>query len=289
MSWLEKALEKAKKAFSKKETDSSKESCPIKKTGLLIVVMRQDTREAISNAKVDISGPTKQSKPGNSDGVAQFSMLMPGSYEIKVTLPAKIMDLPKEDFEEPEIETEAVSSGNCAIHIIKIKRLATLKVMVSSTKTPEKLFLDGSKIEVKGPGEGTGTTAKGANGWVEIKRLKAGDYTVSSSSLGSYANDFALVEPSTPVTLQPGEVRKLEILAVPSNWIQWHFIEVKDRAERNLAGLTVNAILPGQPTATAKSDAGGIARIEQIAKGKAEVSSVKTEKEDDVWMLVSVE
>ena len=146
MNWLTTALNKIKKAFSKKDAGSSKGKCHLAETGLLVAVVRGDNRRIVKDADVMIDGASGTNKKTDNDGLALFKPLEPDTYKINVTLPGHMAD----SFEKPEQEQEAVSLGSCPVHVIKVLPLSTLKVRVLRMEGDKEKFLEGVKINIKG-------------------------------------------------------------------------------------------------------------------------------------------
>ncbi len=204
MSWLTKASEKIKKAFSKKDTGKSKQKCPLLKTGLLVAVVRGDNRRVVKDADVIIDGASGTNKKTDKDGLALFKPIEPDTYKINVTLAGHMAD----SFEEPEQEQETVSLGSCPIHVIEVLPLSTLKVRVLRKEGDKEKFLEGVKIHIKGRDERDDQTPEVKDGWVIFEKIKSGDYEISITSLGTYSKVYKI--PATSRTrISAGETKEV--------------------------------------------------------------------------------
>src|SRR6185369_968910 len=66
---------------------SASEPCPLKKSSILVQVMRSDTNEFVGGATVKVDGPTPgsaQTSPGT--GTTRFDGVTAGSYSVEISL-----------------------------------------------------------------------------------------------------------------------------------------------------------------------------------------------------------
>ena len=104
MSWLSKALAKLKRKKNNEKVGETTAECPLKETGLLVMVMRGSNGEPFEGATVNIAGQgtgASHSKKTDNLKVALFKPIEPDTYDIDVTLPEEFAD----DYEAPRNRT----------------------------------------------------------------------------------------------------------------------------------------------------------------------------------------
>ena len=188
MSWLSKALAKLKKKKNNEKVGETTSECPLKETGLLVMVMRGSNGEPFEGATVDIAGQgtgASHSKKTDNLKVALFKPVEPDTYDIDATLPEEFAD----DYEAPETEQKSVPSGSCPIHIVRTVPFVDLKVNVFSSVVRSKNDenLDGVQVKLeRTDGPPDVFTGNSAAGWAEFKKIKIGKYKISVQDLGKY-------------------------------------------------------------------------------------------------------
>ncbi|MBI5384818.1 MAG: hypothetical protein HZA90_09045 [Verrucomicrobia bacterium] len=207
---------KAAQEEADKWVGDPKVKCPKLKTGLLVLVYKDDDKEAVGGADVDIARSvalvfkkTKSATTSGNYGLARFKPVDPANYQVKaVKLPQTL-----KAYELPEAKGQAVALGTCPVCDLQIKRLATLKVKVVFKQKDAKgqetvTVLDGVKVHIDGREKRDGTTTKAPDGWALFENLKSSDYTVSVTSMESHAKKYR-VPPSTKVPLPPGATKEV--------------------------------------------------------------------------------
>ena len=241
MNILKKAYEKVKKAFSKSEAGGTKQDCPLKESGLLVVVLRESDRAPVKNALVLIQGATSATKKTGKDGIAFYKPVDPGSYTINVTLPSDIA----RDYVKPDAATQAVAEGSCPIKVIHAEQLAALKVHVYHKDEPAK-GVGGTNIEI--PAGAQALSARKTNdgdGIADFGKTKAGKYTIRATLKESVEKNFTLVFHTKDVTLKPGKET-----VVPLEVVQ-HVVTPKIEMEYKV--VLLNPKLP-DPDSAIKTD-----------------------------------
>lgn len=169
------ALNKVKKAFGSKSTEGSTQPCPLKETGLLVMVVRDDTQAAIPEAIVDIKGKAPFHKKSDSEGIALFKPVEPDTYTVTATLPSSL----KNDLTPPEATQAGVPLGECPIHIVHVQPLVPLKIKVVQRGNLQKTFPDATVEIVSGPAhKGVKKTAAGQEAVADFGSAPTGEYTV---------------------------------------------------------------------------------------------------------------
>lgn len=194
-----------------------KVKCPKLKTGLLVLVYKDDDKEAVAGADVDVSKgflllfkKTKSATTSGYYGLARFKPIDPADYQVKV---AKLPSELKAAYEMPEAKSQTVALGTCPICDIEIKRLSTLKVKVvyktKDAKGQETVtILDGVKVHIEGREKRDGATTKAPEGWALFENIKSSDYAISVTSMEGHAKKYR-VPPSASVNLPPGVTKEV--------------------------------------------------------------------------------
>jgi len=212
MSWLSKALAKIKKNFGKKDAGCAKEKCPLKETGLLVVLLRKENRKPIEKAPVLIKGKTNSNRKTDKDGIALFKPVDPDTYEVDVTLPRDMSN----DYEKPKAENQSVSLGACPIKVIHVEAMATLKVHVYQKGEPTKVF-GGATIEVSGAQSHSPKKTQNADGKIDFGKTKAGKYTIKTTLKEADKKSFGVIQSPKEVVLQSGKETTIPIEVAPMN------------------------------------------------------------------------
>lgn len=257
MGLLSDILAKTKKAFSSKKAAQSTEDCPLKQTGILVTVVRQENNQTIAGAIVDIIGKSPFTKKSDPDGVALFKPVEPDKYQIDITLPADI----KDDYEIVETQSESVALGNCPIHIVFVKKRAKLKVKVFE-QTDTTTFIGNATVSIEGNETYPSQQTDASTGIADFGKVKADTYkitvTLSSDDVKIYSKPKELT-----VTLQPAddltqdvEVKKKRV-ALKFVLTSWDFATGADLPK---AGLTWEMKQPVTKSGITQAD--GIIDIE---------------------------
>ena len=201
MGFFKDALDKVKKAFGSKDTGGSTQPCPLKETGLAVVVVREDTQEAIADAIVDIKGKSPFHKKSDAQGVALFKPVEPDTYSVTATLPNSI----KKDFSPPDATQAGVTLGDCPIHVVNVRPLVPLKIKVVQRGNLSRTFPDAGVEIVSGPVlKGTKKTAAGAEAIAEFGSAPPGEYGVKITLTKSEDKQkFHATEDAQVVSLVP--------------------------------------------------------------------------------------
>ncbi len=290
MGFFQDALNRVKKAFGSKGTGESTQPCPLKETGLLVVVVRDDNHAAVTGAGVDIKGKTPFKKQSDNQGIALFKPVEPDTYSVTATLPSSI----KDDFSPPDATQATVPLGECPIHIVHVQPLAALKVRVvyrdpNSSDPSAETYLDGVTVHVEGdPNSGKSLadqrTGAGATGWATYQRLKAGQYKISVASLGSHASKY-LPPAEATVDLLPGKTQEVTLVAVRSTL---SVKVVEDAANgKPIKGIKIKARETGKNAALADKTSSDSAPsvYEPLGPGNYEVSLVLTDEDKKKYKL----
>ncbi|MCI2285435.1 hypothetical protein L3081_21150 [Colwellia sp. MSW7] len=199
MGLLSDILAKTKKAFSSKKVAQSTEECPLKKTGVLVTVVKQENNQTIADATVDISGKSPFTKKSDPDGVALFKPVEPDDYKIDITLPAAI----KDDYDIVETQSQSVPLGSCPIHIVFVKKRAKLKVKVFE-QTDTTQFIGNATVSIEGtetyPSQQTAET----DGIADFGKVKADTYKITVTLSSEDAKIYSEPKAQT-ITLQPAD------------------------------------------------------------------------------------
>jgi hypothetical protein len=289
MDWLEKAIKTVKGALGFKDTSKPTQQCPLKKTGLIVVVLREDTRRPIEAARVNLTGPANQSKPTDKDGLAQFRMLMPANYTIRVALPDRI----KDDFEPIEPEMEHVGEETCPVHIIHVRPLAELKVKViargkDKNGLDQDVVLEGVQVQITGPATKSESTPKDALGWANFLRLNSGSYQVKSQSLGAHAQKYAPPAEAS-VDLTSGSKKEVTLIVEPLAWIEFLVMDASVKPPTPIRAVAIHATLADNPSQTLITKDDGVSRAEKLLPGEAKIERMESnDKENNAWEFVSL-
>ena len=265
MSWITDALEKAKQALGFGDAGGSKGKCPLQETGLVVVVEREDLTCPIGapaeGVIVDISGKSPFSKKTNKDGVASFKPVEPDTYKIKLKLPPSLAD----DYQEPGVEEEGVTLGQCSTHLVEIVPLVNLKVKVVERRKdakdqPQEVLLDGVTVHIEGKASKDASTPKDASGWAWFRKIKRGEYKISVTSMGSHSEKykapfgvsttFSAGEREHEVTLVVGARGKLQVVLL-------------DKEDKPIPSKVWELLSPIR--ANGKTAADGLIKVENIA------------------------
>src|SRR5262245_39244776 len=98
MSTLAEASRKAEEYATSRHANGAKQNCPLKQTGIIVLVMRRDNEEMLQNVSIALKGPVPGNKSTDSDGMAKFDERDAGVYTINSTLPSSL----NKDYGAPE-------------------------------------------------------------------------------------------------------------------------------------------------------------------------------------------
>jgi hypothetical protein len=187
--------------------------CPRTKSCLIVLVYKDDTKEVLPGAQVQISG-LSQSKKGeqqiflskNTDGngIAKFAPWDPGSYTAQVTLTKQ------DGYEAPESVQQSVTLGDCPVCVIPVKPLPKLRVKVVQKGDHLRVFNDAVVKLVSGPQKHPDGKTKA--GVVDYGKTKSGKYEVRVVSLKEDdRKEFVLPKRSVTEELGSGEDKTIII------------------------------------------------------------------------------
>lgn len=291
---------RAAAAQTKTIENPEKTPCPKQQKGLLVLVVTEDTKEAVVGAKVDVSrkGATSGSKSWTigSKGYANCSKnIKKGIHSIKLaSLPARF----KDGYEIPtKIESVTVTEKGCRSCLIWIAPLAQIKAkVVALDGTEGGTVLDNVQFEISGPQ--SKEAKSGTDGIAAFEKIKSGEYTVAIKSLAKHKANYAIPE-GKKVTLTPGETKEVALQVEPSGWIEFHLCEkVKDKSDPQqkklkdepIPGIEIKAKTPGDKTAIqttkAEGEEKGTARIDKLMDGTVDLISMTSSS--GVWEVESI-
>lgn len=257
MGLLSDILAKTKKAFSSKKADQSTEDCPLKKTGVLVTVVKQENNQTIADAIVDISGKSPFTKKSDPDGVALFKPVEPDTYEINITLPADI----KDDYEIVETQSQSVPLGSCPIHIVFVKKRAKLKVKVfEQTDTTD--YIGNATVSIEGSETYPSQQTSATDGIADFGKVKPDTYKITVTLSSEDAKIYSKPKTQT-ITLQPADELTQDIEVKPKRvalkfvLTRWDFASGADIPQ---TGLTWEMKNPVAKTGVTQAD--GIIDVE---------------------------
>ncbi|MCF6281482.1 MAG: hypothetical protein L3J28_04590 [Candidatus Polarisedimenticolaceae bacterium] len=230
MGWLSNALKKIKKSFGSKGVGSSETECPLKETGLLVVVVQKHNRETLAGAVVGIEGKSPSHKQSDKDGLALFKPLEPGAYKISVDLPSAL----KENYEEVEVTEEVVSLGSCPVHVTHVHPFAELKVKLVQLADRNKV-IGGATVEISGDNSYPAKTSLDSDGTADFGKVRVGKYNLKVTLKRDDAESFAT---PTPQEIELSVKQKLGLVVKVANNVVTPKIELEYKTvllERNLA------------------------------------------------------
>lgn len=283
MGWLENvASEKESLGFG--EAGGTTQSCPRRNTGMIVVVIRSDNEQAVASTKVTLVGPSGQTKPTGSNGLASFRFVTPGKYKINLALPTALA----EQFQAPPAGFETVVTGSCPVHVVRVGPLAVLKVKVvfdDKTGQGQPKILDGVTVEIKGPDEKQEKTGA-APGWSTFDGIKSGSYRARIVSLGQHATDFAPETSGEPVEVVAGKPTEFVLKVVPTGWVEFVVLDTTASPHAPVPGVKIAARVPGEKLVIEPTNSNGAVRIEKLSAGTVDLVELSTE--DDIWEVVSL-
>jgi len=282
VSWLSKALGRVKQAFGTKKAHGTVEECPIKRTGLLVVVLREEDRTPVDQALVMAEGIDCESKHSDKDGMALFKPLPAGEYDIRTELPEAMV----KSYVKPAVERQVVPLGECPIKVVHATPLGRLDVKILYEGGKEEVVLGGVKLKIKGPETRSGTTDKTADdGWLPFENVQPGDYEIAVESLGEHAKSYNAPRPSG-THISPGESRGVVLLVHAKGWVKFVVEDTTPAKAEAVTAFKVKATLPGGEVKTARATAAAV-KFDGLAAGKVNVESV--EIDEGVWEFVATE
>jgi hypothetical protein len=256
MSWADQALASVGKQTSNQDVGQATEPCPLIKAALLVGVVRLDTREAVTDVKVVVKGPTAGAKStSGKHGTALFEPVDPGAYVVQVTLSGEAA----ETFEKPTDETVSVSGGATQVVLFQLTPPASLVVKVLQ-KTDQKP-IHAAPVEIHGP-KGMKLATDGA-GIARFARVPVGAYEIT---IRFAAADKKLYANPAPVRVEvtAGENQATILIGPPAHWIE---IELIDDNGDPVANEAYEVELPDGSKRTGKVDGKGRARVDGILAG----------------------
>ena len=279
------ALSRVKRSFGKKKAKGTVEKCPIKRTGLLVLVLREEDRGPVEDASLMVKGKSIAGQSSDQDGMALFKPLPAGTYDIETTLPEEMA----ESHLKPAVEEQVVPLGECPIKVIHVTALANLKVKVFYKDAKAETVLGGVKLKVKGDEKGqtrSGTTDKTTDkGWLLFENVLPGEYEIVVQSLGEHAKSYNAPR-GVGTQLNPGETKEVALLVHAKGWVKFVVEDSTPTPAKALTNIKVKATLPGGEVKTASAVAGTV-KFDGLGLGKVNVESV--EVDEGIWEFVSVE
>ena len=274
--------------FSSVGSDS--QDCPLKKTALVVFVRNAATLEPVPGANVNLikASPQPGTKPTESQtALAKFPKAKPGTYTVQVALPPS---LKADDFEDVPESSVAVTLGECAYHVVDILPRASLKVKVVCKDTdnqgaPTETILDGVSVKIDGLETRQGTTTGAPDGWASFPKLKSGQYVASIVSLGSHASAYSVQGAGQTIAVPAGGQRELVLEVVPSGWVEFLVVEDGTDPQVKVKGVVLKAKLPGDKTNVGTTTDQGLARMEKLKQGTADLLEMSSD--DAVWEVIS--
>jgi hypothetical protein len=200
------------------------QGCPLAKGIICITVTRLDTKQPITDIKVNVDGPTPGNSPTNPQGISQFEERDPGAYQFGVSFPSKYKDwiiLPY----SPEL---AVSGGSVAIAEVYAYPVGTLKVrVVRDDGDGAEGVVDTSKVWTgKGPESLSAEAPKGVR---TFEKVYCGEYDVFGSASPDLYDPY---EGSVQKVVVPeGGVGEAVIKVVPKTWIKLKVHDVDTKTD----------------------------------------------------------
>ena len=140
MGFWDKIFGSSKKAAAPKVIDGAVQECPrLKKKAELVVLVRHAiTKDPIGNVSVAVTrGPTPSGGPtGAQSGVATFTPMEPGDYQVDAALPGDLAA----KFEEVPSGNVTLPQGSIVQKVIEVMPLSKLRVKVVWRKPNETLM-----------------------------------------------------------------------------------------------------------------------------------------------------
>jgi len=260
MSKLAEASQKAEEYATNRQAKGAKQKCPLKQTGIIVLVMRGDNEEMIKDVDVALKGPKAGKKSTDRDGMAKFDERKAGTYTITSTLPKAL----KKDYAEPDEVQKSLSWEMYAIAYIVVEPLPrpTIKLLREDDNKPVPdvgvtLARESEKFDLGR------TSAGGLAEWGRSKSgLKEGDYTVSFAFKKEEAEHLEITDMrSVPLTAGEDNVFPFHVREC---WVEF---TVKDQFDQAVSGLDYVLTFPyGNKTKQAKITDGKVR--EKVPPGK---------------------
>ena len=246
MSTLAEASRKAEEYATTRHAQGAKQKCPLKQTGIIVMVMRRDTEEMIKSVSIALTGPTPGNNSTDSDGMAKFDERDAGVYTINSTLPASLT----KDFAAPEMLRANLSWEMYYIAYVLVEPLPRPKIKLlredddkAVSEVGVTLSRDAQKYDLGN------TNSSGLAEWDKSKAgLKEGPYDVSFK-----------FKPDDVDKVEVVDLRSIQLKAGEENAFTFHvrycWVEfvVKDQFGEAVSGLDYVLTFPdGKKTKQAK-------------------------------------
>ncbi|MBT7304493.1 MAG: hypothetical protein HN849_33480 [Victivallales bacterium] len=198
---LARAFAMAQKMATSRSVGKSIQKCPLKRTGIIVLVIRMPDETMIEGATVDFAGPKAAKMTTGSSGIAKLDWTPAGTYTITVGLAKGLLN----DYAPPPVQRPiSVTLGSYRIILVPVKRLARPKIRVLRASDDKPV----PDVEVKLSGTALcnlGTTTK--TGLAQVGRkdrgLKPGPYRVSLKVPGKKPSEYG-IEGSVDISLPAG-------------------------------------------------------------------------------------
>jgi hypothetical protein len=234
---LARAFAMAQKMATSRSVGKSIQKCPLKRTGIIVLVIRMPDETMIKGATVDFAGPKTAKMKTGSPGIAKLDRTPAGTYTIAVSLAKKLLN----DYAPPPVQPPiSVALGTRRIILVPVDRLARPKIRVLHANDDKPV----PDVEVKLSGTAPcnlGTTTKGGLAQVGKKDrgLKPGPYRVSLKVPGKKPSEYT-IEGGVDISLPAGCEDTFTFRIRPS-WIE--FI-VTDQFNDRVSGVEYVLVYP---------------------------------------------
>lgn len=263
--------------------------CPFLKTGLLVLVYRDDDkREVLAGVEVELAGTSQKAdgttaavsgKKGTTGGdgmVRAFKPFDPGSYTVKVT---KLTD-PDKLYEKPYPQREqGVSLGTCPVCDIGVRVLARPEIEVVWKQDGK--AVSGVKVELKGAKTyafAKATDGSGVTKWPDSEDpIEPGAYTCSLT-LPKDADKYQIFDEkdkaagNPPSLAVPSGRQRFKFKVQEVSWVKFRVVQqVSPSQVVDVVGAEVTAKLPDGTTPaalpTSQSGSEWLAEIKNVPIG----------------------
>jgi len=234
---LAKAFARAQKMTTSRSVGKSTQKCPLRRTGIIVLVIRMPDETMIKGARVGFSGPKTAKMKTGSSGIAKLDKAPAGTYTITVDLGKSLLN----DYAPPPVQPPLrVALGSRRILLVPVERLARPKIRVLNADDDKPVPDVGVKLSGTAPCN-LGATTKAGLAQVGRKErgLKPGPYRVSLKVPGREPSSFE-IEGRMDISLPAGCEDTFTFRIRPC-WIE--FI-VTDQFDDRVSGVEYVLVYP---------------------------------------------